>query len=141
MRQRLRPQFQDLGDVGIALKQRNRFLPGNPRDRRVRMDLGERRQERRRSQHVAHRVQLHDEEALLDAIVVIARAEQLVALVPDAGAVPQKKPAVPRDLAGTGGLPGVPDVNPLHDTLEAAPVDCRSPSRRDVESPGIRPTM
>ena len=88
----------------IALKQGNRLLARNPRDRRSRVRFDDRRQQRRRPQHVAHRVELDDEQALLDLLVVIARAQHAGLLVPDTRSIAEKEFAVERNLARAGGL-------------------------------------
>jgi hypothetical protein len=64
------------------------------------MNFGQRWQERGGPQDVAHRIELDDEDALLDRLVVIARAEHSRPLMPHTRAIAQKEAAVPGNLAG-----------------------------------------
>jgi hypothetical protein len=60
-----------------------------------------RRQERRRPQNIAHRIELDDEQMLVQRLVSIACAESSRPLVPDARPIAEKEFTIPRDMSGT----------------------------------------
>src|SRR5262249_4037724 len=123
-------------------QERHRFAPGDPDDRGVRVHLGDRRQQCRGAEDVAHRVQLHDQHLLFEPIVAIAGAERALTLVPDTGPIAEEEPAVRRDFTVTADVAWLMNrKKSRHDGRPAAPAACRSATNPDVDSPGIRSTM
>src|SRR4029453_1760948 len=122
--ERVRSKLESLRDIWILLEQWHRLLARDPCNSGVRMNLAKGWQERGRSKHVAHRVELHDENTLFDPLIVVARAENARPFVKDARPIAAEEPAVERDLASAH-----------------APLRCRVSTRPDVERPGMRSTM
>jgi hypothetical protein len=62
------------------------------------MRIGQRRQQRRGPQYVSHPIELDDQDALCDLLIVVASAKDTCRLMPYARTIAEKKSAIESDL-------------------------------------------